>query len=266
MTIRSNGSYLGPRPAGPSASVASGIWDLRTVAQQTKAEKWPSGPADPDYASVSLLLHMDGANNSTTFTDFSANAFSVIAVGGAKVSTAKSQFGGASLLLDGSGDYLSVPADADFDFGTGDFTIECWVNRNGGKSVASGDLYGDFMFATDVFNSGDMAFGRNGVAWDLTATSPNFQSGWNHIAACRSGTTLRLFCNGEVAATGTNSQSYNVSNFLWIGARTASGQNATNGEPTTEFNGYIDELRITKGVARYTAAFTPATSSFSNYG
>lgn len=264
MSIRSNGSYIGPRPAGPSSAAASGIWDLRTAERQRRADAWPAIAADENFANVSLLLHMDGSNDSTTFTDSSSNAFTVTANGNAKISTAESKFGGASGAFDGTGDYLSIPNNNLLDFGTGDFTVECWINRDaGGKSVLSGDLYGDIMFATDTFNPGDMGIGRNGVAWDLTANQPNFLAGWNHIAACRSGTTLRLFCNGAVVATGTgNSQSYNVSNFMWIGARTSSGQGAGTGTPAEAFNGYIDELRITKGVARYTAAYTPPATAF----
>ena len=80
---------------------------------------------DPDFDKVSLLLHMDGAYGSTTFNDSSPAAKAVAASGNAKVSAAKSKWGGASLALGGSGDYLSAPAHADFVFGVGDFTVSC---------------------------------------------------------------------------------------------------------------------------------------------
>ena len=64
MSLRANGSYIGPRPAGPTnggLGVASGIWDLRTAQRQRAANTWPFFEiTDPDFASVSLLLHMDG--------------------------------------------------------------------------------------------------------------------------------------------------------------------------------------------------------------
>ena len=84
------------------------------------------GSCDEYFYSNSLLLHMDGANNSTTFTDNSINNFTPTVFGNAKISTAQSVFGGSSLLLDGSVDYLSYASNANFDYGTDDFTIEGW--------------------------------------------------------------------------------------------------------------------------------------------
>jgi hypothetical protein len=70
---------------------------------------------------------MDGANNSTTFTDSSLTPKTVFANGDAKISTAQSKFGGSSAYLDGNGDHLSIPNSSDFEFGSGDFTIEFWA-------------------------------------------------------------------------------------------------------------------------------------------
>ena len=92
---------------------------------------------DTSYASVALLLHCDGSNGSTTFTDSSPTPKTVTAYGNAQISTARSQFGGASALFDGSGDYLLVGAAADFkhlhDDST-DYTIEGWIYWSGGSS------------------------------------------------------------------------------------------------------------------------------------
>jgi len=203
---------------------------------------------------VSLLLHFDGANGSTTFTDSSPSGLTVTANGDAAISTAQSTFGGASGYFDGTGDYLSINHGAAFDFDSGDFCIEAWIKRAGGKTICSGNAIGDYMFATEVFGAGDIGFGRNGVAWDLVASNPGLTSGWNHVAVARSGTTLRIFCNGAVVATGSdNSLAYNVQDTLWIGARVDAG-------PAEFFTGYIDELRIVKGAAVYTANFTPPTA------
>jgi hypothetical protein len=70
---------------------------------------------------------MDGADNSTTFTDSSPTAHTVTRSGDAKISTTQSQFGGASAYFDGTGDYLTVANSEAFNFGSGDFTIDCWI-------------------------------------------------------------------------------------------------------------------------------------------
>ena len=88
----------------------------------------PFDPFGSAYENVSLLLFGNGPNNSTTFTDSSSYGHTVTPVADAKISTTQSKFGGASIYLDGSGDCLSLPDNASaFDFGTGDFTIECWI-------------------------------------------------------------------------------------------------------------------------------------------
>jgi hypothetical protein len=84
--------------------------------------------SDPDFANVSLLLHMDGSNGSTTFPDSSSNGLTVTRYGNAQISTAQSKFGGASAYFDGAGDYLELPnPNTAIGAVAGDFTIECWV-------------------------------------------------------------------------------------------------------------------------------------------
>lgn len=124
MPASRTGGAIGRRLV-PTTASAPGVWQLGEVESGRRAGIWPS--TDPFWASTMLLLRMDGANNSTAFTDLSSTPKAVTANGDAKVSTAQSQFGGASLLLDGNGDYLSFPASADFAPGTGDFTVECWI-------------------------------------------------------------------------------------------------------------------------------------------
>ena len=85
-----------------------------------------STPTDPNFADVSLLLHGDGANNSTTFTDSSSNNFTLSRVGDVKISTTESKFGGSSIFFDGTGDYLTLANNSDFNF-PNDFTVEAWV-------------------------------------------------------------------------------------------------------------------------------------------
>ena len=85
-----------------------------------------SAPTDPNFANVSLLLHGDGANNSTTFTDSSSNNFTLSRVGDVKISTTQSKFGGSSIFFDGAGDYLTLANNSVFTFPSS-FTVEAWV-------------------------------------------------------------------------------------------------------------------------------------------
>ena len=275
MTIRSNGSYIGPRPSGPSTTVASGIWDLRSVQNQIVGGAWPNH--DRDFQSVSLLLHMNGPTN---FVDSSPNAFSVTANGDAQISTAQSKFGGASCYLDGTGDYLSVANNADFDFGSGDLTIEAWVyiaansaaDADGSRSANIVNTWGSSAtlsgYALNI--SGNASGTGTGLAFDTwsssngtlyRATATVTQSAWHHIAATVSGGTRRLFLDGtEVSgSTTTIGSGYTEANSL--GNELRIGITPSSGYPVP-LNGYIDDLRITKGVARYTANFTVPASAF----
>ena len=204
---------------------------------------------DPEFANVSLLLSMEGANNSTTFTDLSNNAFTVSVFGDAKVVTTDGDFSSGALDLDGSGDYLTTPADPAFAFGTGDFTIECYLKAD---IVSSND--GVFSFGTNqlmlaIFSS-DWYLGTEGSGGTNmgSATASTRQ----HVAVTRSGTTLRLFVDG--VEKGSTSNSANLTNdFMNIGFYFSSDY---------PFDGRISWLRVTKGVARYTANFTPPTAPF----
>ena len=223
-------------------------------------------------SNVSLLLHGDGTNGSTTFTDSSSSNHTITAYGNAQISTTQSKFGGSSMYFDGSGDYLTAPVDSSFEFGTGDFTVECWLyltNNTGYRPIvllgngASGGpstiLYSAWYLY--YFSSTGLSFYR----FDGTSTSYNFSTTlstntWYHIAVSRSGTSLRCFVDGtQVGSTVTTSLSYNKVNNdnLHIGrSRTGS-----NGNTINYLNGYIDDLRITKGLARYTSNFTPPTTA-----
>lgn len=220
-----------------------------------------------DYQSLSLLLHMDGANNSTTFTDNSSGALTVTVSGNAKISTAESKFGGASGLFDGTGDWLSIANNAAFQFGTGDFTIETWfkasaLTANFPVLVANGNATFSGTGSTGAFfimvsgTPRKIQVGTNTTNPIVTSTTTIATATWYHMAVTRSGSTVRLFVDGVLEATATNSQSLNISNNgLQI------GRNGWDGTPS-HWNGYMDELRITKGIARYTATFTPPTAPF----
>ena len=210
--------------------------------------------------STALLLNFNGSNGSTTFTDSSPNNLAVTATGGAAISTAQSKFGGASAYFDGNGDYLQVSNEGEFDFGTGDFTIEAWVyptdasypNTIVGKR-GSGES--DLAFVLYVLGgTTHLVVSSNGTSWELngsgTATVNN--NAWGHIALVRKGSTFSVYWNGVLSQSFSSSSSiFNSSVPLRIGGGGAANQDLV---------GYIDDLRIVKGIALYTANFTPPTA------
>ena len=217
-------------------------------------------PTDPFRSQVSLLLHGDGANGSTTITDSSPSPKTVTAVGNAQISTAQSKFGGASIALDGTDDYLTVPSSDDLKFGTGSFTIEGWFYATAFVNALAG------LFSLGRFDDGillryqGLNVNSNQNLW-ITGTAYDWQpynnlslNTWTHIALGRSESTVRLFVNGVVVLAVINSASIAPTTTTTIGSSTHALTNA--------WAGNIDDLRITKGVARYTANFTPPTAPF----
>jgi len=214
---------------------------------------------DPDFANVSLLLHGDGTNGSTTILDSSSSPKTVTAVGDAQISTAQSKFGGSSIEFDGAGDYLTVDS-SDFAFGTGDFTVELWAyaaapHRDYRALVTSRPKA--FPGEASAFHLGVRA---NGVLI-LYSNQFNISSSanampvnaWCHIALVRANGSAAIYVNG--VSVGTGNFTNNVTNTL-VGIGDFP---VTQSEP---FDGYIDDLRITTGVARYTSNFTAPTAPF----
>lgn len=215
---------------------------------------WYAGGSDPFYANVVLLLHCDGTNGSTSFPDNSPSPKTMNAIGNAQVTTTNPKFGTGAMLLDGTGDYVAtVSGSNDFNFGTStDFTLECWANIQGDGyflAVQNRSFYFGIL-------SGFMIFG-NGVVNPIFATInySSYRNKWTNVAVTRSGTTIRVFLDGEIKQTVTSSASFGANSALNIG-RDPSNSNFVNGR--------IDDVRITKGVARYTANFTPPTAPFPN--
>lgn len=224
-------------------------WPGANVMQDVPAD------GDPHFDKVSLLLHMNGADGSTTFTDSSPSQKTVSSAGNAAISTAKSKWGGASLLLDGFEDYLIAPAHVDFVFGTGDFTVELWINTTTttAENVLVDQYYGGESWQL-VVKSGKLSWYSSGYV--LGGNTAVNNGAWHHVAATRSAGTLRFFVDGVLDGTATLSTNYPHQVVLGIGAQVSSRN------PTYDFPGYIDELRITKGLARYTASFAPPTAAF----
>lgn len=208
---------------------------------------------DPYWNNVVLAMHMDDAG----LTDLKGHT--VTLTGNAARSATQSKFGGYSAAFDGAGDLASVASSSDFAFGTGDFTIEFWYRQ----TVAGEPFLLDFRPNSStngayvtlfITSSSAIVFYVNAAARITSAVTVTTGT-WYHVAVCRSGTSTRLFINGvQTGSTYTDSTSY-ISSPVNIGA---------SGNLAFVLNGYIDDLRITKGVARYTADFSVPTEAFPN--
>jgi hypothetical protein len=196
-------------------------------------------------------------------------------VGNAQISTSVKQFGTGSIAFDGTGDYLQLPASVNNFLGTSDFTIEAWVyiagnaslNNNSVRDAAILTLIGGTNISLTFIIRGDATTTGTGfqlyqstpVVSNLNVTGTISQLTWHHIAVSRSGSSVRFFLNGtQMGTTQTNSSSWGSSTqALYVGSTRQSGFN-------NDLNGYIDDLRITRGFARYTANFTPPTAAFAD--
>ena len=217
---------------------------------------------DPYYDYVALLLSGNGSNGSAVFTDNTLYPKTVTSVGNAQISTAQSKFGGSSASFDGTGDYLLVAGSSDdLAFGTGDYTIEMFVRpTNVAADVVLIDFRpaatnGYYLYLDCAATTGAVRVYINS-AFRITGTT-NLSGAWHHIALCRSGSSTKLFIDGvQEGATWTDS-----SNMLVGVSRPVIGCNGA-GLGLYSLNGYIDDLRITTGIARYTANFTPPAAEF----
>jgi len=225
--------------------------------------RWTTGftPDTSPYtsdANTKLLLHFDG--------DVSDSAHVVTSNGNPQLNATTTKFDGA-VYFDGTGDYLSVADSDDFSFGVDSYTIDFWIRWNGsvsndsimGQSQGGGDtqkwaiVYGAVsagnMTLAINFNPGS-AYNRH-FAWAPSADT------WYHLAFVQDGPTDTLYFFVDGIGTGSTYNHYqgmpNVASTLNIGA---------DGELWKYLNGYIDELRISKGIARWTSNFTPETGPY----
>ena len=216
-------------------------------------------PMDPYlYTNTVLLLHGDGTNGSTTILDSSkvvGSPKTVTAVGNAQISTAQSKFGGASIAFDGSGDQLTTPSNNAFAFGTGDFTVEAWAYEIARSTYPTIIEIGNHLAATGIIfltnRGGNQAGIYSAGFYGFTATGS--LAAWNHYAWVRSGNSIQTFVNGVGGGAASFTNNLTDTATIKIGGL---------GYGNYDLNGYIDDLRITKGVARYTSNFTPPTAPF----
>lgn len=215
---------------------------------------------DASFASVVALLHAEGADASTVLTDSSESQKTFTCYGNAQISTARYKYGSSSILLDGTGDYIKASSHADFGFGTGDYTIEAWVWLN--NSAAETVLFdwrgngGDGQYPLLYITSGALKLYINSGVQITAASSGDIASQtWTHVALSRVSGTTRMFVGGvQKGSSYTDSGNY-AQNSVVFGISTYD----YSGSAT---NGNFDGIRITKGVGRYSANFTPSTVTY----
>lgn len=216
------------------------------------------GGSDPYFANVILLLHADGSDGSTTFTDNSPLGLTTTATGNWQTDTANYKYGTASMLGDRTGDYATTTSTALY-LGTGDFTVEmqvCLVDKTQDQ--------GFFCFNNSFPTAGGgLEFGKNSLYWYSTIDGVSYtgyaaaatNNVWFHFAVVRASGVITIFKDGISQAVINTSHSSAAMNYnnLYLGAYYSSSY---------LLNGWLDEVRITKGVARYTTNFTPPTAAF----
>ncbi len=201
-------------------------------------------------SNTKLLLYMHGRTADRSITDQSPSNHPVT-FNGSSIRLADANSGGGLVpnfgktFLMTSGGNLTIPDHSDWDFGTGDFTVELWSNGFNGTYLHHTGGWKLYV-SGNTFHFGSSA-----------ATTTWSVSGWRHIAVSRSGTSLRFFGNGtQIGSTVTNSENFSVNGTLYIGSNSSGGDSSTD----------IDQIRITKGEALYTANFPSPTTSFGPLG
>jgi hypothetical protein len=212
-------------------------------------------PTAPLTAITNTSLLLNGTN-AGIFDNAIKNNLDTI--GNAQVSTSVTKFGTGSMSFDGTGDWLTAPDTVNLQLGTGNFTIEGWVYLNAIGSargfVSKGTSTTGWSLGTN--SSNQVVFSHTATSFASTGTLA--VSTWYFITVVREGTgssQTKIYINGTNDGTGTVSTNFNQTNILYVGANRVGGE---------ALNGYIDDLRITKGVARYVANFTPPTAPFPN--
>lgn len=219
--------------------------------------------SDALFSQVKLLLFCDGTNGSTTFTDSSWGNRTVTANGNAQITTTSPKFGTGAALFDGTADRLSVPTSTDFDVGSGDFTMELWLNAASSANAAvlaarraGAASFGKHVLYVETDNTLRFVHSLNQTSWNVNInTGTNVRDGtYKHIAVNKTGNVYTIYVDG-----------------VSVGTQTTSGACAASTEPfsiggyddgSLTLNGRIDSFRFTVGTGRYPTAFTAPTAEF----
>lgn len=212
-----------------------------------------------------LSLHCDGVDGTNAFTDFSASAHTVTAAGNAQVDTAQSVFGGASLLLDGAGDYLTTADSADWALGAGDFVIDIRLRAAAlgtDRTLVFQGVTGADIFHFFLTSGGNIGFIARAASVDFASYSATHGfsiNTWYHVALVRSGTNIFIFKDG-VAYSLTVTAAIGATAIPDYGGALTFGDNTVAPLP---FNGWFDEIRWSKGTDRgWTSNFAPPVEPY----
>jgi hypothetical protein len=222
-----------------------------------------AGSGDPYFSSVKSLLHFDGTDASTTFTDQTGKTWT--AAGAAQLSTANALYGTAVGGFNGTNSQITTPTSTDFTMGSGDFTVELIIKP---LALAAGTHVIFYHTGTggyswcNLLTTGtalSLYMSSAGTSWDLAnnVTVGTLATGnWYKIALSRNGTTLGYYIDG------TRNGTVNLSTTAVL---TCSGVMVIGGVAAQWSYCYLDEFRITKGVGRYSgASYTTQTAAFPN--
>lgn len=228
------------------------------------------GGGDPFFSSVKLLLGFEGTDGATSTTDESGAPHTITFNGDAQIDTAQFKFGASSCLFDGTGDYLSTPDSADWDLSDANsdqFTIEFWMRPHTGgatfryplgQAPANGNIAWYFEFSSQRISFNCSATAGGAITTIAFGGGPQMSlDNWHAICVDKdSAGKIRLYVDGVVYASATPADSaiFNSTGALEIGRSWA----------TAAYDGWLDEIRITKGVARYAsdAGYTVPTAAF----
>jgi hypothetical protein len=217
-----------------------------------------------DDAYTKSLLHMDGADASTTFADESGKSWT--RNGDAQIDTAQYKFGGASGVFDGTGDSIKTADSDDFNTGAGDFTIDMWVKKAAnnvlyrlcGQSDASATISTrSTCLILSADNTAGVEFFTNAGGAVTAGTSSVVDTNWHHIAVVRYANALNFYLDGVGgggAGDVTGLTANNPSGEWYLGRHGLYIADL--------FAGWIDEFRFSKGIARWTSNFIPPTHEY----
>lgn len=219
------------------------------------------------------MLHGEGTDASTTITDSSPAARTTTANGNAQIDTAQFKFGSASMLFDGTNDYIDSADAASLEPASSDLTLDFQIRFN---AFAGSTVYGILCKAISGGSGGfSMTFENNGVSANilfsinksnsvLSASGQTIVTGtWYHFAVVRSGNNWYLFKDGVQIATASDSSSIaDNGDSIKIGRGFFPNAGGWQSASVNDFNGWIDEVRYVIGTAVWTAGFTPPSAAY----
>jgi hypothetical protein len=253
--LGANGGFFGAAPL-PVTGYLSNVRIVNGTAVYTSSFTPPAGPLTA-ITNTQLLCNF---TNGAIFDNSMMNVLETIS--STQISTTSPKFGTGSILFNGTTDYLTSPFGRNFTFGTGDFTIEFWVRFTG--TTGRQDILWISVGASDrlgiIYN-----ISANNITYYISPTVANAINApftptagtWYHIALTRASGSSKLFINGtQGGSTYADSRNYSTAYQLFMGRDSAAA--------SSYFNGRVDDVRITRGIARYTANFTPSQQPFPN--